>query len=467
MIVNKIRERGDPNSIGKIPRLEQARWDLIVMESAGTDEYATHLNSKGAEANRVAEHVRLLGMASIQADLARIIAADLLLGNFDRLAVNNKGAKFHGGNFLVDLSAGARFVPIDNDVVAPSFEHVITKNDAPATQEQLYAVVIHGGMLKDDNHAFPANEQSSMSGLLGANSPDQIYKILNETMPAVPFKGVDPYAQERQQLRQDAGRIAPMVQGYMRDLLAELKTPGGQRVGLNALMKAQQNIEGMNYDTFKLKSRFAALMLDAANLDPQEVERRAQAYQKYRTWKQNIRRLFERVLPYPLPGKYDRASWGNVAVRGVEKRFDKDMKQKTGDIDATHALKKNVRKGRIDEAQLRQEWNTLKAKPDNDQAVVKSKLVCIAKLYTYDLQDRSQLLREVTSIQLGQNWVDNFYLKAIRKRQADLPTIMEDFRTALNTLRTRMEEGSLKKEWDELRKTFKTFETAVGSRPIY
>jgi hypothetical protein len=176
-------------------------------------------------------------------------------------------------------------------------------------------------------------------------------------------------------------------------------------------------------------------------------------------------RLFERVVPYPLPGDYNRASWGNLAVRGVDKIRDK--KDMTANVDEAHALKKNVRKGRLDEGQLRQEWNQIKNKPDTEQAVVKTKLICISKLYAYDLQDRSALLQEVTTIRVGQNWVDTFYLKAIQKRQMELPTIVEDFRTNLNALRERLQTGDCKKEWDELRMTFKTFEAAVSTRPIF
>ena len=152
------------------------------------------------------------------------------------------------GNIAVDLSAGARFFPIDNDVVSPDLTHVVTTEDQTATPEMLYATVIQGGSLNDPNKAFPSAEQSSMSEFLGANAAEAVYEVLNAGMVVrVPWKGEDPYAQQRQQLHRYAAVIAPMIRQYMSDLLGELKNPGGQREGLNKLIKAQEHLEGMNY----------------------------------------------------------------------------------------------------------------------------------------------------------------------------------------------------------------------------
>jgi hypothetical protein len=461
-VVAKVNAAGDVPSKDKLNRLRTEKWGLLVMSNAGPTEYATHLDSKGGTPERVAEHLRLLGLPSIREDIARIIAADLLLGNFDRMAARANSEKFHGGNFLIDLTAGARFVPIDNDVVAPSFEHVITKRDLPATPEQLYSVVIHGGMLKDDNHAFPASEQSSISGLLGAGSADLIYNILNSDLPGVPFKGVDAYTEERLQIRQYAVMIAPLVKDYMRDLLVEVKNPGGQRQGLNELMKAQDNIEGMNYDTFKLKSRFATLMVDAQNLDPQEVERRAQAYQKYRGWKQSLVRLFAPVPQYAIPAVYKNASGLSFMGRGTDKLKSKTL---TATVTEAHALKKDLRKGRLDEQQLRQEWENIKGKPDTEQSVVKAKVLCISKMLTFDLESRAQLLRDVLDVHIRQTWVDTFYRKAIHKRAAQCPALLQGFRTVVNVVINRLEEGKAKDEYKELAAAFKDFEALINRVP--
>jgi hypothetical protein len=225
-------------------------------------------------------------------------------------------------------------------------------------------------------------------------------------------------------------------------------------------MKAQNNIEGMNYDTFKLKSRFANMMLDTANLDPLEVERRSLGYAKYRDWKQGLKRLFAPVASYPLPGAYRR---GNLLARGVEKLVNKGM---AAEVDQAHKVKKDLRKRRLDETQLKQEWDQLKDKPDSEQAVVKAKLLCIAKLYTFDLDYRTALLPEVVmNAHVGQDWVDTFYRKAIGKRDFEFLEIMRAYKQQLNDVREMLEKIGAKKEWYELLAAGRSFEEAIKNIP--
>jgi hypothetical protein len=298
VVLNTVTRAGDQDSKNKLDRIRNEAFSLLVMPDGGK-AFFEHMDAQGGSDAEVRELRRLFSMDSIRNDMARIIAADLLLGNFDRFGVNSKGGIFHMGNFALDLSAGARFVPIDNDVVSPSIDHVV-KPEVPGKPkpEELYAVVIHGGRLNDPHQAFPSANQSDMSGLLGPNAEEKIASILYAALPDINNE------QARREIRPFARQIVPLVRQHMSTLLGELKHPGGDREGLNALMKAQQNVEGMNYDTFKLKSRFADLMLDAQNFTPREVDIRAAAYQKYRCWKQALPRLFAPASSYPLPNEW-------------------------------------------------------------------------------------------------------------------------------------------------------------------
>ena len=167
--------------------------DLVLLEHVGGDgTYEENVYGKDfdfdnatPEARNAAirKHIELIQSPRAQEDLARMIAADLLLGNFDRAAISNdsggdsRDTHFHMGNFIYD-AATQGFLPIDNDMVAPSLEHIPRiyqgtgkeRKAVAATKLDLYRTAILGGGLLSDGDVFAKPQQADISALLGPNA---------------------------------------------------------------------------------------------------------------------------------------------------------------------------------------------------------------------------------------------------------------------------------------------------------
>ena len=298
VILQKISQVA-ANLANKITEIngKRASQNFLIMTEAGKS-YQTLLESVAPE-KQFETHLALLQKSSIQKDIARLIAADLLLGNFDRISPSATGqGKFHFGNFVLDatdLAAATRFLPIDNDTLSPSVDDI--QCSKTPTTDDLYRVVIEGGLLKHNSALYSANEQASMLQVLGPNADQAIHA----TLKSIFVTQFTQDAEKDKALLGYARIIAPLVKQEMQILIAELKHPGGGRVGLNTLMKAFSNVAAMNYDTFKVKCRFADLMVNAANADPAETQKRAMAYGKYRDWKAEFPKLLKDPTDYKIP----------------------------------------------------------------------------------------------------------------------------------------------------------------------
>jgi hypothetical protein len=449
VILNKLRPLANTpvlqQRLQDFEEPDRAAQDFLLMDSVPGVDYTDHLPQQPDRA--FAEHLRLLNQSSIRSDLARLIAADMLLGNFDRLAYNSfdkEGkwrAKFHGGNFKIEeLAAGARFLPIDNDTVSPSVEHLNAPEGRAATTEDLYATVIRGGCLNPGTTgAFPAAEQSSMNELLGPNAIDAIYLIIGKYFLADLDRPEN--AGDKAEVRIFAVMIAAEVKVQMRNMLDELRDNQG-RQGLNRLMKAYNNMEGMNYDAFKVKSRFADLMVNVQNMDVGEAQKRAMAYGKYRDWKASMTRLLAPVPNYTIPSvagtKLDLKQAAARKLGNVFTAVKESPKSGPTEVGLSHDIKKLVRSGRFTEAELRAEYAKLVNLPDSDRAAVKAKLLCIAELLQFDIVARSVLLEDVLKSVVPGEWVAKFYCKAIYKRRITLQGIVAEFGQKQEVIRSRL-----------------------------
>jgi hypothetical protein len=151
--------------------------------------------------------------------------------------------------------------------------------------------------------------------------------------------------------------------------------------------------------------------------------------------------------------KFDRA------VHKITPDFTKKAKSKTDSINEAHALKTDVRNGLLQETELRQRWDQFKDKSDTDQSIIKAKLVCISELYVCDLENRTMLIREV--IKHADDWVGEYYKKAIRKRRFDFPPIVRGFDDNLVPLIRKLRADKNDEEITSVKRAFDSFKKAT------
>lgn len=434
---------------------KRADQDLLLMANVSGTTYRDHLETLGSQEDKIKDLLQRLGTRAIRTDLAKLIAADLLLGNFDRFGIKVQAPTvstptginptFHAGNFMLDLSAGARFLPIDNDTLVPSVENIDTRTPKqkmsgelppPATTEDLYKTVILGGVLynpdKNGQREFASDLVPSMTAVLGPNAKQAIYLLLVEC-----FREQDFDQKQRDLVQGFADKLIPEIAKQLQVLLGELKRPGSGRQGLNDLMKSYNNLAGMNYNAFKVKCRFADLMVNVKKIDMAEAQKRALAYGKYRDWKPRLAILFAPVEKYGdcLRKSTEALDVGmkDRAGRKFAQAKDKFIPGQT-DVELSHRIKKGVRSGKFDESQLLIEYNQLKNLPNTDRAVVKAKTLCSAQLLLFDLTNRRSLLAEVAQYASLDEWVALFYCKAIYKRASELKRVYYELSTEVVTI---------------------------------
>lgn len=424
-------ERACPRGMENRNRIQVARdhreFGVLLMEFNPGQKFEDAIGMT-EEALVFHNLIEMLEKPTIRQDMARLIAADMLLGNFDRIAFMRKDdfnwGKMHGGNFFYAQMEGvAHLLPLDNDTIAPSLQHIQVKN-GPATQEDLYRAVIQGTVLNAPAEVFPEGTQSSLDWLLGPEAAESIAKIFaqffraaKKTPEARTVATYLPYAQQ----------MVPYVRAALVEILSNRKDqhgPGGTISGLNTIMQAYKNIEGMNYDVFKVRCRFAEFMVDATGgapvtqRDTDENVTRAVAYGKYRDWKKEYLRCLEPPENYPIPGTAPTANMGKMQKAG--RKVTSFLRIGTGDRNVAHDVKNWVRGGRATEDDLRQEWEWVKDIPDSDRAVVKTKLLFISELVRFDLERRFRVLNDVYTMAIAGDWVATFYCKFMCKRARQL-----------------------------------------------
>jgi hypothetical protein len=434
--------------------------DLFLMAPAQGKTLDVGLGQKQTKADRETYLLSLLAVPACQKDMARMIAADLLLGNFDRFGMAKKAdggvfVKTNMRNFMVSGNdpvhfdpAAVRLLPIDNDTLAPEPKLFIT-GQKPTTEE-VYQMVLKGACLNAlDVKTFSSRDQISMDVVLGPQGPRAIAQVL-EDMTAVGWAiGGEP----SKELKAAAQLIFADVQNVLRELMKELKkNPGGNRQGLNELMKAQEKVDGMCYSTFKVKCRFAELML-SYNPDSEESMKKALAYGKYRDWKVQLNKLFGPVKTYTVPQhipaeqttteKFGRAKTQAVATVAAilpgGKKFAANVIEKASARDHAHGIKDKVRGGEFKIPELRKELDELRKIPNPDRAVVKATVLVIAQLQLADLNLRLKFATEVFELlpmNTQDSWIPRFYGKAITKRwNNDAATMKSNFDTQVTAIK--------------------------------
>ena len=415
--------------------------DFILMQNVSGIEFAKHVNAAPDTAGAIAEFLRILNMPTVQDDVARLIAGDLLLGNFDRIAYNAKedSAKFHSLNFIYEAG---RFLPIDNDTVAPSVQHLKVGKGVHkgfgATKLDLYRTVIKGAVLNQNTTAaFPAAEQASLDAMLGANAVDATAAALGAMF------GNALSATDKATLRTYAQNIVPKVRTEMKTLLTECKAPGGGRVGLNALMKAHNNLEGMNYTSFKVKARFAEFLLND-NMSEAEATKSGMAYGMYRDWKEQFDEYLNALPNYAIPvvqlkklGTLDKLKRGaNTAAATMSKVLPTDLVDRSLEqvMKDAKGSKKDLRKGVTDEAKLRQMYATWSTQTDADNRIVKVKTLIVANLLRIDLMKLNAFISEIVASSPADG-VARFFGKAITKRVGGTNALVAAYVAQINALR--------------------------------
>lgn len=450
-------------------RVGQGEDLLVLQHVGGNGTYQEHVDKvRDIKFGKAALDSVVLSFGSVRSDFARMLAADLLLGNFDRISMRpGKGGytefMMHTGNFVYDAAAH-RFLPIDNDVVSPSLKHLGSVPGmgprATPTREDLYRTAILGGELMGEGTGwniqqqkiFPAPFQPSMSELLGDELEQRIAEILSE-------HAVSSGGQSREDVAATFGNlfkvlaadIAPMVRETMRQLVQELKSPTGTSESLLKTLKACQTVEGMDYSVFKVKSRFAQLMTMSETRDAAASLGHALAYGAYRDWKEALIELAARPAPdYPMPlvqvSQHDKTT--------KAKRFANTLLTTVGVVDKDKAeekaralantMKEDLRKGRYARDQyeaLKTEYLKLRGLGSVDNRAIKATLLSIGVLVKHELTELAELFDSINA-RKRDDVVAVLYAKALAKTAPQIGQHLQHYEAIINNLRQRALGGS-------------------------
>jgi hypothetical protein len=435
-------------------RAAQPGVDLYLMEPLQGKTLEMEMAARPSRQDRELYLLGLLQVPACRQDLARMIAADLLLGNFDRLGVcqNQDGSlstTANTRNFMFDPAA-VRFLPIDNDTVSPGPEAF---KGTPPSSEEVYELVLKGGFLDNlVDGTFPSKEQHSLGVLLGPQGPAAIAQVLNQMTRAAG----EPQTGPSDALIAAAQQLSAEVATAVRALLVELKHPGGSRLGLKVLMRAQSEVQGMCYSTFKVKCRFADLLLNY-NPGSEEAMKKALIYGKYRDWKSELGNLLGAVKQYIIPQQIPRGQTksekagravtqavGSVAgILPVGKKIAGGAVETSNTRSYAHDIKEKVRKGSPSVKELRAALKQLEANPIQDRAVVKSRVLVIAQLQLSDLKRRFKFTTTVYNLltaNASDDWIGRFYSKAISKRKMDVVQMLSAFSKQVREIQGKLQE---------------------------
>ncbi|RYH70483.1 MAG: hypothetical protein EON54_01405 [Alcaligenaceae bacterium] len=411
--------------------------DAILLENVvGDGDYRNYIDTQGGGLLDIkagwATHAAVMDMSRTQRDLARMMAADMILGNYDRVASNTKNGthQFNAANFVYNATTG-NFLPIDNDTVAPSREHLRKQNGQPVTQEQLYRTAISGGILADPDGIFPQAEQGSLDAMLGPEAHDHLETCLKY------FYSSGISSQDEVIFKSAAAKIAPMVKEELSALLLEMKSPTGGREGLFRTMKAYQGVQGMNYSVFKVKCRFADLVVNNGT-STADAAGTAMQYGLYRDWKALLDEVSSRELPaYQLP----LVTLQSLSFSQKVKRTVNTTAMYTGLLDkselavkaAADAAKRSVR-GRDNVATIRASYEQLRTVPDTDNRIIKAKVLLTSSLISAELDELEQFFQQVHAAQSSDPIVARLYAKALRKLELRFHRLWAAFGTLIQQL---------------------------------
>ena len=157
----------------------------LVMTPVGSDEFADLAEQRRANDQPLAP---LFADAGFRANLGRMMAADLLLGNWDRLAFTDnlehyaddtvwEGGWFHGGNFRVDAGNASSVIPIDNLMLLPTRSDAF-RSGPKADNSSVGNVLLHGARITPNpvgntgkgGHELLQTEFESFPGISMLNS---------------------------------------------------------------------------------------------------------------------------------------------------------------------------------------------------------------------------------------------------------------------------------------------------------
>ncbi len=368
-------------------------------------------------------------------DLGRMMAADFILGNFDRVAYIHEeferehvheewirkcplqlGAKFHGKNFFVDPGTG-EIVPIDNEAILVAVEN--TKTDL-LNRFGWVGTLIKGGPSAGSGSTFTDSSTPSLDSILSPTmGPVAIRRICERLFfTQIQASGVN--------LTQFYIDVAAAIRKNVRRIIDHLKDRMGAE-GLNSRLKFMQNDpfgyarEGLDYNAFKIKMKYAALVTDpTAPLADDQALRQTEEYGKYRLWKTDLQRIppfiFDTVLPAIVPqrpadmGFFAKGKRKIAAVAGSPFGF-----QFSRSIGEGHQGKLDIRSHRQDIEELRRFIQQFRAGDDrSEQKALFEAIFYLTKLNMLLHREMiGEILVLIHRIALDRSTI--FYVKAMHK----------------------------------------------------
>lgn len=438
----------------------------------------------------VKKHLKVMSSPQAQQDLARMIVVDAILGNFDRAAaysdaesghfkerdvyLNKKAGHFHTGNFIYNAVSNG-FLPIDNDMISPSLEHIRPYNKFNQTTQKnelikpvksdIYRAAIYGGLLlggiempefdENDNiivkkQVFAKADQTDISRLLSEKSMDVILEIIQNPWGGNWTSQTMLSVMDKAKLSRIAENMVPMVKQAVRDLIAEMKseTSKNGEEGLFKTMKAFHAVEGMNYSAFKVRSRFAELITTAGSPpDPAYAGAYALSYGKYREWKNSFNDIFQ------LPGVEYRIP-DNFSSNTSSKLFGKINSMTGGNnfhnMDRIVSNAKKLLQStsmnffidacELDFENLKKDYNThILNGSDEDRNLLKAKLFVIAVLIRYELSKMKSCMNNLVHEVAQQGFeidrmIARMYVKAFSKREVSVHKMLNVYRLLIDKL---------------------------------
>ena len=422
--------------------------DLILMDDVQGQEFMKTVE-QGTKGEYAKTLMPIYLQATIQEDIARLIAADLFLGNFDRMAINTGDSirtgswvktKYNARNWIYD---NHHFLPIDNDTFAPSLQHLgktgggydpVLKKNRPRvdpTPEDVYRIVIEGGVLaatQEMENLFAVSTQGSVDAVLGPEGKKNILAILTGDFTPQEL------TQHAADLDTLGTAIFKRVKEVMAELIQECKNPKGMQEGLNKLLKAHSNVEGMNYSAFKVRSRFAEMMLDTSQPDRSvdDAKSEALAYGKYRDWKE----IFLSMLEHnPLAAYQDLVPTKEFGKLSTPGKFWRGLKNSSPVASSSMRMllteaeqsKIHVRSGLpMDKEQLIQELRNRKPELVLESRFVKVQTLQLSQLLQLEMDQYTAFLNTVVQGTFN-DVIGKYYKKALLKRRTDLHALADNY----------------------------------------
>jgi len=278
----------------------KSRPEMLIMKNIPGAQFKSFRNEVNSGAKTVADLEAKFNDPNFQQELGKMIGADAVLGNYDRASyteyVNKytgnvtEQPKFQSQNFNIhDQNGQTHIHTLDNETVAPGREFTGTGD-----KQSWLKTLTEGESLneKATMENMPILDQPSVKNLLSdQQGPQSVRKILQVMQNSHPGFG--------QNINLDAisANIAGHAQSTARDLDAKLKDKGSQE-GILSQFKAEQaktgNHDGMDYDAFKIKTKYAGLV--ANHVPHDKALKETSDYTDYRSFKKDMQGLMNKQL---------------------------------------------------------------------------------------------------------------------------------------------------------------------------